>query len=156
MPAVPSGPKTGRQRAFCPGKPGRHGRNAPAVCSRPGGPPRAAAPRPGATAEVTAARRAGIAAILTSVIGVLAGLGYPGWDEAVITGRRTPRGKDLTSAQRAANRLQAQLRCVGERVHQLPCDQTPLGPRDRIIADYTARRVSRTVAPLVPHEHPDL
>jgi hypothetical protein len=32
----------------------------------------------------------------------------------VITGRRKPRGKDLTAAQRAANRLQAQLRCVGE------------------------------------------
>ena len=124
------------------------------MCSPAGDLLRAAAPLPGATVDVTAARRAGIAAILTSVIGVLAGLGYPGWDEAVITGRRTPRGKDLTPAQRAANRLQAQLRCVGERVHQLPCDQTPLGPRDRIIADYTARRVSRTVAPLVPHEHP--
>ena len=33
----------------------------------------------------------------------------------MITGRRKPRGKDLTPAQRAANRLQAQLRCVGER-----------------------------------------
>ena len=53
--------------------------------------------------------------MLTSVIGVLADLGYPGWDQAVITGRRKPRGKDLTAAQRAANRVQAQLRCVGER-----------------------------------------
>ena len=33
----------------------------------------------------------------------------------MITGRRKPRGKELTKAQRAANRLQAQLRCVGER-----------------------------------------
>ena len=33
----------------------------------------------------------------------------------MITGRRKPRGKDLTAAQRAAKRLQAQLRCVGER-----------------------------------------
>jgi hypothetical protein len=75
----------------------------------------AAAPQPGATVDVTAARRPGIAAILTSVIGVFADLGYLGWDQAVITGRRKPRGKDLTAAQRAANRLQAQLRCVGER-----------------------------------------
>jgi hypothetical protein len=65
--------------------------------------------------EVTAARRAGIAAILTSLTGVLADPGYPGRDEAVITGRRKPRGKDLTPAQRAANRLQARPRRVGER-----------------------------------------
>lgn len=65
--------------------------------------------------DVTAARKAGIAAMLTSLIGVLAGLGYPGWDQAVITGRRKRRGKELTAAQRTANRLQAQLRCVGER-----------------------------------------
>ena len=38
-----------------------------------------------------------------------------GWDEEVITGRRKPRGKQMPAAQRAANRLPAQLRCVGER-----------------------------------------
>jgi hypothetical protein len=66
--------------------------------------------------DVTAARKAGIAGILTSVIGVSADLGYLGWDEeVVITGRREPRGEDLTPAQRAAGRLQAQLRCAGER-----------------------------------------
>jgi DDE superfamily endonuclease len=75
----------------------------------------AAAPAPGATVDVTAARKAGIAGTLTALIGVLADLGYLGWDEAVITGRREPRGTELTAAQRAANRLQAQLRCVGER-----------------------------------------
>jgi len=53
--------------------------------------------------------------MLTCLIGVLADLGYLGWDHEVITGRRKPRGKELTPAQRAANRLQAQLRCVGER-----------------------------------------
>jgi hypothetical protein len=52
--------------------------------------------------DVTAARMAGIAAMLVSVVGVFADLGKP-------------RGKELTAAQRAANRLQAQLRCVGER-----------------------------------------
>jgi hypothetical protein len=75
----------------------------------------ATAPAPGATVDVTAARKAGIAAMLTSVMGVFADLGNLGWDKEVITGRRKPRGKDLTPAQRAANRLQAQLRCVGER-----------------------------------------
>ena len=85
------------------------------VCSPDGDLLRAAAPQPGATVDVTAARKAGIAAILTSLIGVFADLGYLGWDKEVITGRRKPRGKELTPAQRAANRLQAQLRCVGER-----------------------------------------
>ena len=75
----------------------------------------AVAPQPGATADLTAARKAGIAAMLVSVIGVLADLGYLGWDQAVITGRRKPRGKERTAAQQAANRLQAQLRCIGER-----------------------------------------
>ena len=65
---------------------------------------------PGATVDVTAASKARIAAILTSVNRVLADLGYLGWDEAMITGRRKPRGKEMTATQRAANRLQAQSR----------------------------------------------
>jgi hypothetical protein len=65
--------------------------------------------------DITATRKARIAEILTSLIGVLADLGYLGWDEEVITGRRKPRGREASPAQRAANRLQAQLRCVGER-----------------------------------------
>jgi hypothetical protein len=76
---------------------------------------RAAAPQLGAIADVTAARKAGVAGILTSLIGVSADRGYLGWDKEVITGRRKPRGKDLTAEQGAANRPQAQLRCVGER-----------------------------------------
>jgi hypothetical protein len=115
VPAVTSGRKTGGQRAFYSGKHKRHGLNVQTVCSPAGELLRAAAPAPGATVDITAARKAGIAGILTSLIGVFADLGYLGWDEAVITGRRKPRGKDLTAAQRAANRLQAQLRCVGER-----------------------------------------
>jgi len=115
VPAVTSGRKTAGQRAFYSGKHKRHGLNVQTVCSPDGELLRAAAPVPGATVDVTAARKAGIAAMLLSVIGVLADLGYLGWDEAVITGRRKPRGKELTAAQRAANRLQAQLRCVGER-----------------------------------------
>jgi hypothetical protein len=42
--------------------------------------------------------------MLLPVIGVFADLGYLGWGQEVITGRRKPRGKDLTAAQRAANR----------------------------------------------------
>jgi len=115
VPAVTFGRKTAGQRAYYSGKHKRHGLNVQTVCSPDGELLWAAPPRPGATVDVTAARQAGIAEILTSLIGVLADLGYLGWDEAVITGRRKPRGKELTPAQRAANRLQAQLRCVGER-----------------------------------------
>lgn len=87
-----------------------HGLNVQTVCSPAGELLWAAAPQPGATVDVTAARTAGIAAMVLSVIGVFADLGYLGWDQEVITGRRKPRGKQLTAAQRAANRLQAQLR----------------------------------------------
>ena len=38
--------------------------------------------------DITAAREAKIAEMLVSVIGVLADLGYLGWDEAVITARK--------------------------------------------------------------------
>jgi hypothetical protein len=38
-------------------------------------------------------RKAGIAAMLTSVIGVLADLGYLGWDQAVITGGASRAGR---------------------------------------------------------------
>ena len=115
VPTVTFGRKTGGQRAFYSGKHKRHGLNVQTVCSPDGELLWAAAPAPGATVDVTAARQAGIAEILTSLIGVLADLGYLGWDKEVVTGRRKPRGKEMTAAQRAANRLQAQLRCVGER-----------------------------------------
>jgi hypothetical protein len=115
VPTVTFGRKTAGQRAYYSGKHKRHGLNVQTVCSPAGELLWAAAPQPGATVDVTAARKAGIAAMLTSLIGVLADLGYLGWDQEVITGRRKPRGKELTPAQRAANRLQAQLRCVGER-----------------------------------------
>ena len=115
VPTVTFGRKTGGQRAFYSGKHKRHGLNVQTVCSPAGELLWAAAPQPGATVDVTAARNAQIAEILTSLIGVFADLGYLGWDKEVVTGRRKPRGKDLTPAQRAANRLQAQLRCVGER-----------------------------------------
>ena len=117
VPAVTFGRKTGGQKAFYSGKHKRHGLNVQTVCSPDGELLWAAAPQSGATVDITAARKAGIAGMLVSVIGVLADLGYLGWDEQVITGRRKPRGKgkELSPAQRAANRLQAQLRSPGER-----------------------------------------
>ncbi len=115
VPAVTFGRKTGGQRAFYSGKHKRHGLNVQTVCSPAGELLWAAAPAPGATVDITAARRAGIAGDILRFLGLFADLGYLGLDKDVVTGRRKPRGKDLTPAQRAANRLQAQLRCVGER-----------------------------------------
>jgi hypothetical protein len=115
VPTVTFGRKTAAQKAFYSGRHKRHGLNVQTVCSPEGELLWASVPLPGATVDITAARKAGIAAMLVSLIGVLADLGYAGWDEAVITGRRKPRGKEMSPAQRAANRLQAQLRCVGER-----------------------------------------
>jgi hypothetical protein len=115
VPTVTFGRKTGGQKAYYSGKHKRHGLNVQTVCSPDGELLWAAPPRPGATIDVTAARQAGIAAMLVPVIGVFADLGYLGWDQAVITGRRKPRGKEMSPAQRAANRLQAQLRSPGER-----------------------------------------
>jgi hypothetical protein len=115
VPAVTFGRKTGGQRAFYSGKHKRHGLNVQTVCSPAGELLWAAAPRPGATVDITAARQAGIAGDILRFLGLFADLGYLGLDKDVVTGRRKPRGKDLTAAQRAANRLQAQLRCVGER-----------------------------------------
>jgi hypothetical protein len=115
VPAVTFARKTGGQRAFCSGKHKRHGLNVQTVCSPAGELPGAAAPAPGATVDVTAARKAGIAGDILRFLGLFADPGYPGLDKDVVTGRRKPRGKDLTAAQRAANRLRAQLRCVGER-----------------------------------------
>jgi hypothetical protein len=68
------------------------GLNVRAVCF-PGGGLLWAAPVPGAAVDVAAARQAKISGILTSP-GALADLGYPGWDKAVITGRRKPREGD--------------------------------------------------------------
>ena len=115
VPAVTSGRKTGGQRAFYSGKHKRHGLNVQTVCSPHGDLLRAAAPRPGATVDITAARQAGIAGDIPRFPGLFADLGYLGLDKEVATGRRRPRGGQLTPAQRAANRLQAQLRCIGKR-----------------------------------------
>ena len=87
VPTVTFGRKTGGQRAFYSGKHKRHGLNVQTVCSPAGELLWAAAPAPGATVDVTAARKAGIAAHPhLRDRRSLADLGYLGWDEAVITG----------------------------------------------------------------------
>jgi hypothetical protein len=65
VPTVTFRRKTGGQRAFYSGKHKRHGLNVQTVCSPVGELPWAAAPLPGAAVDVTAARKAGVAAILT-------------------------------------------------------------------------------------------
>ena len=114
VPTVTSGRKTGGQRAFYSGKHKRHGLNVQTVCSPAGELLRAAAPaRRHRRCHRGAEGR--IAGDILRFLGLFADLGYLGLDKDVVTDCRKPRGKDLTAAQRAANRLQAQLRCVGER-----------------------------------------
>jgi hypothetical protein len=78
---------------------------------------------PGKTVDIRAARRFGIAEKVLAYLGLLADLGYIGLDPRVITGYKRKRGqKTLPAAAKAANRLQAELRCVGERANaQLKC-----------------------------------
>jgi hypothetical protein len=90
VPTVTFGRKTGGQKAFHSGKHKRHGVNVQTVCSPDGELLWASAAQPGRTVDITAARRAGLAAVLVLLIGMLADLGYVGWDDEVITGKRKP------------------------------------------------------------------
>src|SRR6266545_4452109 len=78
---------------------------------------------PGRTVDITAARRFGIAEKVLAFLGLLADLGYIGLHPQVITGYKRKRGeKTLPEAKKAANRVQASLRCIGERANaQLKC-----------------------------------
>jgi len=78
---------------------------------------------PGRTVDITAARRFKIADKVLAFLGLLADLGYIGLHPEVITGYKRKRGeKVLPEAKRAANRVQASLRCIGERANaQLKC-----------------------------------
>jgi hypothetical protein len=78
---------------------------------------------PGRTVDITAARRFGIAEKVLAFLGLLADLGYIGLHPQVITGYKRRRGeKALPEAKKAANRVQAALRCIGERANaQLKC-----------------------------------
>jgi len=73
---------------------------------------------PGRTVDITAARRFGISEKILGFLGLLADLGYIGLHPQVITGYKRKRGeKTLPEAKKAANRLQASLRCIGERAN---------------------------------------
>jgi hypothetical protein len=78
---------------------------------------------PGRTVDITAARRFKIAEKVLGFLGLLADLGYIGLHSEVITGYKRKRGeKGLPEGKKAANRVQASLRCVGERANaQLKC-----------------------------------
>src|SRR5262249_59661398 len=69
----------------------------------------------GATTATAAARRHKLDIKIGRLIGLLADLGYLGLAD-VLTGYRRKRGeKQLPAAKRAANKVHASLRCVGER-----------------------------------------
>ena len=71
---------------------------------------------PGRTVDITAARRFRIADKVLAFLGLLADLGYIGLHPQVITGYKRKRGeKELPEGKKAANRIQASLRCIGER-----------------------------------------
>jgi hypothetical protein len=73
---------------------------------------------PGRTVDITAARRYGIAEKIIGFLGLLADLGYIGLHPQVITGYKRKRGeKTLPEHKKTANRLQAGLRCIGERAN---------------------------------------
>jgi hypothetical protein len=73
---------------------------------------------PGRTVDITAARRFGIPEKILGFLGLLADLGYVGLHPKVITGYKRKCGeKTLPEAKKTANRLQAGLRCIGERAN---------------------------------------
>jgi len=74
------------------------------------------------TVDIRAARRFRIAPKILAFLGLLADLGYIGLDPRVITGTTRKRGQVLSEAAKTANRVQASLRCIGERGNaQLKC-----------------------------------
>jgi len=78
---------------------------------------------PGRTVDITAARRFKIADKVLEFLGLLADLGYIGLHPDIITGYKRKRGeKTLSDGKKAANRVQASVRCLGERANaRLKC-----------------------------------
>jgi hypothetical protein len=77
---------------------------------------------PGRTVDITAARRFGIAEEVLAFLGLLADLGYIGLHPEAITGYKRKRVEKTLPEAKAANRVQASLRCIGERANaQLKC-----------------------------------
>jgi hypothetical protein len=107
--------KIGRRQIWYSGKHKRHGGSVTTVAAPDGELLWVSGVLPGKTVDITAARRFKIAEKILDHLGLLADLGYLGLHPDAIVGRRKPRGRPMPRAAREANRLQAQLRCVGER-----------------------------------------
>jgi hypothetical protein len=115
IPTVAFGRKINRRQKHYSGKHKRHGVNVQTICAPDGTLLWASAALPGRTTDITAARRHKLDQKVAKLIGLLADLGYLGLAE-VITGYRRRRGqKELPAAKRAANKVHASLRCLGER-----------------------------------------
>jgi hypothetical protein len=115
VPTVAFGRKLNRRQKHYSGKHKRHGVNVQTICAPNGTLLWASAALPGKTTDITAARRHKLDQKVGRLIGLLADLGYLGLAE-VLTGYRRKRGeKELSAAKRAANKVHASLRCVGER-----------------------------------------
>jgi len=107
--------RIGRRQIWYSGKHKRHGGAVTTVAAPDGELLWVSGVLPGRTVDITAARRFKIAEKILDYLGLLADLGYVGLHPDAIVGRRKPRGRPMPPATREANRLQAQLRCVGER-----------------------------------------
>lgn len=114
VPTVAFGRRLNRRQRHYSGKHRRHGVNVQTVCAPDGRLLWASAALPGKVNDITAARRHRLPKKISTLLGILADLGYLGLDD-VATGFRKPRGGHLTPTQREANRLHAALRCLGER-----------------------------------------
>jgi hypothetical protein len=115
VPTVAFGRKLNKRQKHYSGKHKRHGVNVQTICDPDGRLLWASAALPGRTNDITAARRHKLDVKIGKLIALLADLGYLGLAD-VLTGYRRKRGeKELPAGKRAANKVHASLRCVGER-----------------------------------------
>jgi hypothetical protein len=115
VPTVAFGRKLNRRQKHYSGKHKRHGVNVQTICAPDGRLLWASAALPGRTNDITAARRHKLDVKVGKLIALLADLGYLGMAE-VLTGYRRKRGEEqLPAGKRAANKIHASLRCLGER-----------------------------------------
>jgi hypothetical protein len=112
-----------RKQHWYSGKHKRHGATVQTVAAPDGELLWVSGVLPGRTVDITAARRFKIAEKVVAFLGLLADLGYIGLHPDVVTGYKRKRGeKTLPEAKKTANRVQASLRCLGERADaQLKC-----------------------------------